>query len=156
MLAMLAAVALAAAQLPVLYPAQVLSVIDGDTVKVTVADWPAPFAIIDVRVDGIDAPEHVRPPAKSACEVRLGLAAQAFARSILKPGDRVVLRWRPGTHDQYFRLLAGVSMPDGSDYAAHMIAAHMARPYTAADLHKAAWCAGGRPIPITPAPPPAR
>ena len=54
---------------PVAYPATVVSVIDGDTVKVHVPGFPVAFDPIGVRINGIDTPEHVMPrpnrPARS-------------------------------------------------------------------------------------------
>jgi micrococcal nuclease len=133
------------------YPATVVSAVDGDTIKVTIADWPTPFRPIDIRIVGIDAPEHAKPLAKSSCEVKLGLKAQAYARSIVQPGDQIVAHYTTGTKDKYLRLLASVTLPDGSDFAARMISAGMARPYGgAAGLSKGLWCKSGKPLPINP------
>lgn len=132
---------LAALAALVVYHGTVLKVIDGDTLKVHVAGFPAAFDPIDVRVMGVDAPEHVKPPAQAECEVALGLKAQAFARTLAAPGQTVTLAWTPGHNDKYRRLLASVTLPGGRDWAATMIAAGMGRAYGgAAGLHKIAWC----------------
>ncbi len=126
----------------VMYPATVLKVIDGDTVRVEVKTWPAPFTPIDVRIKGIDTPEHAFPPAQTRCEVPLGNAAAGFAKSIAKPGDKVKLIYTLGDHDKYGgRILASVKLADGREWGQTLISAGFARPYgTDGNLHKAPWC----------------
>lgn len=138
---------LAALAAAIVYHATVLKVVDGDTLRIHVQGWPAPFDPIDVRVYGVDAPEHVRPPAQAACEVVLGLKASAYARALVKPGQPITVAWQ-GVHDKYGRLLGSVTLPDGRDWASTMITAGMGRAYgTTGSLHKAPWCAD----PTTPA-----
>lgn len=43
------------------YEAEIIRIIDGDTVDVSVALWPGLWAEYSVRVKGIDAPELFRP-----------------------------------------------------------------------------------------------
>lgn len=126
----------------VMYPATVVRVLDGDTVRVEVKSWPAPFNPIDVRIKGIDTPEHSAAQAQTACEVPLGNAAAGFARSIAKPGDKVKLIYTIGDQDKYGgRILAGVKLADGRDWGQTLISAGFARPYgTDGNLHKAPWC----------------
>jgi micrococcal nuclease len=120
--------------------ATVLKVVDGDTLRISVRGWPAPFTPIDVRVVGVDAPEHVRPPAQAQCEVALGLKAQAYARGLVAPGQAVTVTWS-GHHEKYGRLLARVTLPDGRDWGQAMVAAGLARAYGAdGSLHKQPWC----------------
>lgn len=134
---MLLAAALAAA---ITYQGTVLKVIDGDTIKVHVAGFPAFVDPIDVRIYGLDTPEHVMPPAKAACEVALGLKAKAYAVQLVAPGKVVAIHWA-GRREKYGRLLAAVTLPDGRDWAATLIAAKLGRAYgLAGDLHKASWC----------------
>jgi endonuclease YncB( thermonuclease family) len=135
--------ALAAAIATIDYPATVVSVVDGDTLRVTVAGWPEPFDPIAVRVVGIDTPESRRPPAKCAGEVRLGLQAKAFAKGLLHRGDRITVRYTLKARDKYGRLLASVTLPDGSDFAGRQIAAGLARPYDGG--RKSSWCGPAAP-----------
>lgn len=145
-------IALLAAAL--VYHATVIHGVDGDTLRVHVKGFPAPFDPIDVRIYGMDTPEHIRPPAQSDCEVTLGLKAAVFARALVKPGDQVTVTWSQ-KHDKYGRLLGSVTLPDGRDWAATMIAAGFGRPYgTDGNLHKAAWCADPAPVPAVNAPQP--
>lgn len=132
------ALTLAAALATIDYPATVVSVVDGDTLRVTVAGWPAPFDPVAVRVVGIDTPESRRPPAKCAGELRLGGEAKAFAKRLLRKGDQVVVHYTQGARDKYGRLLASVTLPDGSDFAGRQIAAGLARPYDGG--RKSSWC----------------
>lgn len=133
----------------IVYHGTVIRDVDGDTLRVSIPRWPAPFTPIDVRIFGIDTPEHVKPPAQADCEVTLGLKAAVFARALVKPGDTVAITWRRANpHDKYGRLLGSVTLPDGRDWAATMIAAGLGRPYGAdGNLHKAPWCADPTPSP---------
>lgn len=130
---------LTAAAAIVAFPATVVKVVDGDTLKVHVAGFPAPFDPIDVRVEGIDTPEHVKPPAKKVCEVKMGKAAMAYALTFVKAGDQVVIDWTVGHHDKYGRLLGTVTrLPDGADWGQALVAAKMARSYDGGT--KLPWC----------------
>lgn len=130
------------------YPATVVSVTDGDTVRVTVAGWPEPFNPIGVRMAGIDSPEHQKPPARCAAEVKRGLRAKVYAATIVHPGDAVILHWKASERDKYGRLLGRMSLPDGSDFAQRMITAGLARPYNGGA--KSSWCPPRKPKPIPP------
>jgi endonuclease YncB( thermonuclease family) len=125
---------------PIRVDAVVLKVIDGDTLGVDVPAWAGtPFHEWSVRIAEIDTPEKARPPAKCRSEVALGQAASAFAKTLLKAGDRVVLVYTG--HDKYFRLDGRVILPDGRDFAATMIAAGCAAPYDGGK--KRSWCQRG-------------
>ena len=121
------------------YDAQVVSIYDGDTFKVSIPSWPDPFKVIDVRVSGIDTPEHIKPPAKKLCEVKLGVKAIVTAKTLIHPGDQVQLTWNSVIgNDKYFRLLASVTLPDGRNYGDTMIALGAARSYNGGT--KTPWC----------------
>jgi len=136
------------------YPAKVVKVIDGDTIKVVVAGWPAPYNPDDVRIDGIDTPEKRMPPAKSACEVKLGEAASAYAKTVIRVGSTVVVHYDTTKHDKYGRLLGTVTLEDGRDYGKLMVAGGYAKAYDGGT--KAIWCPVHlAPTPVVPAPAPA-
>lgn len=125
----------------IVYQATVLSVTDGDTLRVRVPGWPEAFSPVAVRVYGLDTPEKRKPPARSACEVALGLRASAYAKTLAKPGDAVRVVYKPGRDDKYRRLLADVTLADGRDWAAAMIDAGYARRYGGPyGLTKRPWC----------------
>ena len=77
-----------------LYYAEVVQVIDGDTLDVRVDLWPGVQAVYAVRVRGIDAPELRR----SACEAERLWAEEAKAQvtTLYDPGSRVRLSTTPG------------------------------------------------------------
>jgi micrococcal nuclease len=125
------------------YQVVVEKVIDGDTLKVqALSGWPAfDQPDMDVRIYGIDTPEHIMPPAQAACEVALGIKASTYARSIVAVGSTVILHYTWGYHDKYGRILATVTLPNGQDYGTAMVVAGFARPYGAdGSLHKTPWC----------------
>ena len=71
------------------YMAEVLRVIDGDTIEVSVAIWPGLTVEISARLRGVDAPETFRP----AClrEDLMGRAARDFVERRYHPGDLIRL-----------------------------------------------------------------
>ncbi|NKB37889.1 MAG: hypothetical protein GKR93_12105 [Gammaproteobacteria bacterium] len=62
------------------YDANVVSVIDGDTVIIDVMVWPQQLVRTALRIKGVDTPEK---RTKSACEKELGLAAMQFTKEFL-------------------------------------------------------------------------
>lgn len=97
------------------YPAQVQRVVDGDTVECHVQFSPLEVHDaegVNVRVEGINALE---------LKERFGGEAKAFAEGLLPVGSQVVLIAR--RREKYGRFLAHITLPDGSDFSAHMLAA---------------------------------
>lgn len=80
--------------------ATVVRVIDGDTVVVTIKDYPPIFGSnISIRLRGIDAPEPNEPN---------GPAAKVYVESLLEPGSKV---WLGGmSRDNFFRIVADVRL----------------------------------------------
>jgi micrococcal nuclease len=81
--------------------AQVVRVIDGDTIEARIGD-----AIEDVRLIGVDTPETVKPGTPVEC---FGERASHFTKRLLE-GRRVRLVFGVERHDAYGRLLAYVHM----------------------------------------------
>ena len=124
------ALALAAGE----YHAEVVRVIDGDTVAVVVRAWPQVLIETRIRILGIDAPE-IR--GKCRAEKELAIEAREFVRVQLPVGSKVTLRKvKPdkyaGRHD------ADVWTSRGESVAALLIAKGLARPYAGAA--RAGWC----------------
>lgn len=71
------------------YVAEIVRIIDGDTVAVSVALWPGLRADYSVRVRGIDAPEILRPDCEE--ERAWGEQARAQAERLYPPGQEVRL-----------------------------------------------------------------
>jgi endonuclease YncB( thermonuclease family) len=91
-------------------PATVLSVYDGDTVHL---DMDLGFHIgyrMRVRVVGIDAPELA---------TAAGVAAKAYAGTLLKPGDEVT--FVSHSLDKWGRPLGAIKLADLSDFGQAMI-----------------------------------
>jgi endonuclease YncB( thermonuclease family) len=106
--------------------AQLVSVIDGDTLMVNARPWPQQTISVLVRIRGIDTPElH----AKCSDVRELALAARDVLAEALATGDgRLSLTDISG--DKYFgRVVADVAYDNGRDAASVMLAAGLARPY---------------------------
>ena len=118
------------------YLATLLSVTDGDTLRVRTPWVDTPFEFMAIRVSGVDTPETHRPQAKCADEIAKGVQAKAYVRSLVGPGDKLhfVLRG----HDKYGQLLATVTLADGSDLGSTLITKGFAKAYSGGK--KASWC----------------
>lgn len=93
-----------AADLPGPVPAEVVSVIDGDTIDVTAHPWPGITVSERVRIAVIDTPEIGR--AACPAERERGLQAKARLSALLASGE-VTLTAIEG-RDSYGRILAEV------------------------------------------------
>ena len=113
-------------------PARVVSVYDGDTVRVEAAMWPGMTWKGSVRVDGVDTPE-IR--GKCEAEKVKARAARDFVRARI--GKRVVLvDVRKGKYAG--RVVAGIRLKDGSDLTDLLIRQGHGRPYHGGRRH--GWC----------------
>lgn len=102
----------------------VVRVYDGDTVTVRLDALPAWLGReIGVRVAGIDTPElrDTRTAVRA-----LAYEARELTRLYCRPGAPVTLSGI--TRGKYFRLVATVTC-DGTDIAAALLAAGLAKPY---------------------------
>ena len=123
-------------------PATVVSVYDGDTIKVQAEIWPGVTWAGSVRVLGVDSPER---RGKCSEEKAAALAAKKFVERLV--GGRVLLH---GIKLGKFagRVLANVQIQDGSitddrqlisqDLAELLIDRGHARPYDGGK--RAGWC----------------
>lgn len=124
------------------YTAKVIKETDGDSIRVEIAGWPAPYNPISVRIDYIDTPEKRMPPAKSQCEVTLGKEASKFAATLAPVGSKVTVIYDDKRHDKYGRLLARIRLPNGKDFGQTMISKGYAHDYNGGK--KMPWCAGDK------------
>lgn len=114
--------------------ATILKVVDGDTIDVTICNvHPIIGQAISVRVDAIDTPE-IR--GKCEAEKQLAIKAKNTVISILPIGSQITLK--NIKRDMYFRLLAKVILPDGTNLASELIKLDLARPYDGKT--KQSWC----------------
>jgi len=135
-----AIVAAAAENLPGPVGAQVLRVLDGDTIEVRAHIWLGQEVATRVRLDGVDAPEL-----KGACqhERAMAMRARAYLAARLATADgspaQVSLSdIRAGKYGG--RVLARVRTAGGEDLSHALLAAGLARPY--AGEARRPWCAG--------------
>lgn len=114
-------------------PAEVLAVLDGDTLVVRARIWLGQDVETRIRLDGIDAPEL-----KGKCESERRMAVEARDRvAWLAAGGRVILR-----NIQYGkyagRVVARVETPDGHDFSDALLSAGLARAYDG--RRREPWC----------------
>lgn len=105
--------------------AELIRVIDGDTVLVSAMPWPDHHVTTYVRLRGIDAPElRSRCPAiRSAAE-----QAQSTLTNLLNASPVVALTEISG--DKYYgRVVAALTLADGSDPAEALLSAGLVDPY---------------------------
>lgn len=115
--------ALAAETLPGPYPAEILRVIDGDTVEARIRVWLGQDVTIHVRLRGIDAPElHGRCPG----EREAAAAARDALFRILAAGPVSVTDI--GADKYGGRVDARLHLPDGTDVSAAMLKSGHALP----------------------------
>lgn len=113
-------------------PARVLSVYDGDTVKVEAAMWPGLTWTGSVRVQGVDTPEL---RGKCDGEKRKAVAARDFVSE--RVGKRVTLvNVRKGKYAG--RVVARIRLADGTDLTELLIQARHGRPYDGG--RRRGWC----------------
>ncbi len=130
----------AADRLPGPLPAQVVSVLDGDTLEVRVHIWLGQDLSTRVRLAGIDAPEL-----EGKCDRERDLArrARAYLLARLDPVDAgagaAMVRLREVRYGKFAgRVLARVETWDGTDLGQGLLAAGLARPYDG--RRRASWC----------------
>ena len=128
----LATPALAGELLPGPFAAQVLRVVDGDTIDARVRIWIGQDLTVAVRIRGIDAPEL-----NGRCAEESAMAAKATEQLARLAGAR--LRLTAIGEDKYAgRVLARVENAGGEDVGALMLASGLARPYVGGRRND--WC----------------
>lgn len=128
----------AAETLPGPIPADVVRVVDGDTIQVRAHIWVGQTLDIMVRIADIDAPEIHRP----ACSAERRIADRAKAEVEAVIGESVHL------HQIHLgkyagRIVADAYLPDGRNLSAHLLAEGLAVPMGETDP----WCPAERPAP---------
>ena len=113
-------------------PARVVSVYDGDSIKVEAEIWPGLTWSGSVRVDGVDTPE-IR--GKCDAEKAAAVAARDFVAA--RAGDRVTL-YDVQLGKYAGRVVARVQLDDGADLTHALIDAGHGRPYDGGK--REGWC----------------
>ncbi len=112
--------------------AEVLRVMDGDTIVVRARIWLGQDIETRVRLDGVDTPEM---NGKCERERRMALKARDWVAS-LAAGGKVILR--DIQYGKYAgRVVARVEAPDGEDFSHSLLRAGLGRPY---DGRRRPWC----------------
>lgn len=102
--------------------AQVMRVVDGDTLQVRVRIWLDQDVVVLARLRGIDAPELHGPCAAAGAAARDALAALV--------GDGAVTLRHVGADKYGGRVDAEVTLPDGRDAARTLVQTGFAHPWT--------------------------
>lgn len=130
---LLAGPAAAGEAIPGPVAAEVVRVVDGDTVAVKAHVWPGTTVDVLVRLRGIDTPEI---KGKCAFERDRAQAAKAELERMVASG-RVLLK--DVSHDKYGgRAVARVESDGGADLADQLVALKLAHPYDGGT--KQGWC----------------
>ena len=112
---------------------EMVRVIDGDSIAVRARIWIGTVMDIQVRLDGIDAPEL---DGRCRAERELAEKARSFLAERLAGGTVSLLRIR---NDKYGgRFLARVITSEGDDVGVALVAAGLARTY--GGERRAGWC----------------
>ena len=108
------------------YRAEILNVVDGDTVDMEI-DLGFNIRITErVRLFGIDAPET---RTIDHDEKLRGYAATEFLISHIPPDGMVTIKTRFDKRGKFGRILASIFLDDGTDLNLHMVAEGHAEPY---------------------------
>jgi endonuclease YncB( thermonuclease family) len=116
--------ALASSRLEGPVPAQLIRVIDGDTVEVEIKPWFGVRLITRVRLYGIDAPELHSPCADERARAE---AARDFLQGFVGAEPVYLNNIRRGKY--YGRVIASLSNHEGKDASEALLASGHASPY---------------------------
>jgi endonuclease YncB( thermonuclease family) len=113
--------------------ARVVKVHDGDSFSVQAQVWPGTVVSVSIRVRGVDAPEL-----RSRCpfERRLARRSRAELAGLLANGG--IRLTNIGGDKYYGRVLADITLDDGSDLAQVLLDTGFVRPY--AGKARKRWC----------------
>ncbi len=106
--------------------AELVRVIDGDTLLVNARPWPQQTMEVYVRIRGIDAPEiHAK------CDDIRQAGERALQHLQMLTGQSSQLQLVNISGDKYFgRVLADVRLEDGTDAGHVLLAARLVVPYS--------------------------
>ena len=122
--------------LPGPIPAEVIRIVDGDTVRVRAHIWINQSIEISVRIAGIDAPEIARPDCRA--ERQQADAAKAEVSALI--GADMVRLYNVRLGKYAGRVVADIKAANGTDIATQLVALDLAIPENT-DAH---WCPATR------------
>ncbi len=115
--------------------AQVLKVLDGDTVDVKAHIWIGQEIEISIRLNGIDTPEI-----KGKCQEERSMAEAAQQEIIRLINGKPIRIYNIRLEKYAGRALAEAETANGINIASHMIQKGLARPYHGEK--RGVWCGG--------------
>lgn len=115
------------------FPAEVLRVVDGDTLDVRITVWLGQYLQTRVRLSGIDTPEK---RGKCAEEKKLARDAQQALEKYIETGTVVLKNVTTGKYAG--RVLADVETASGQPLSELLIQNGFARPYQG--KKRLGWC----------------
>lgn len=122
-----------AAPLANIYPAELIKVLDADTIKLRLELYPGLFKEVNLRVAGIDTPEsrhglkNGQPIAE--CEIAQGKKATVYARTLLQQSQSLMVRRIDPRKTKYSRRINGELWFDQNNYGQHLIQQGLAMTY---------------------------
>ncbi|MFS8180915.1 thermonuclease family protein [Pseudovibrio denitrificans] len=134
------------------YKAELIKVIDADTLRVMVEVWPLDYKRVDVRISGVDTPEKRGSGCRALYggkaagvpvhikerENQLGREATAFVKARVEAGATVVLtQVKQGKY--VGRVVAQLALPTGEDLGVLLVESGHAVPYDGG-TKVAPWC----------------
>ena len=117
------------------YPAELIRVIDGDTVRLSIEVWPDLFVETSIRVDGIDTPEK-GGRAKCESERRAAEVTTQYTVDFMALSEQIVVS--EVKHGKFAGRMLGRISVDGVDLGQVLVAAGLAREYQGGA--RATWC----------------
>lgn len=104
------------------YKAQVIRIIDGDTIELDIdlgfyVHIEEKVRVLHKDFTGYDAPETSLRKGVSPEEKALGLEAKSFAEKLLPAGLGITVKTERDKTGKYGRFLAAITLPDGADFA---------------------------------------
>jgi len=118
--------------LPGPIPADVVRIVDGDTVRVRAHVWIDQSIVVSVRIAGIDAPEIGRP--ECSAERQRADEAKAEVASLIGPDMVALHNVRFGKYAG--RVVADIETAAGVDVGTQLVAQELATPEHA----ETGWC----------------
>lgn len=114
------------------YKAELVRVVDGDTIDVTIELWPGLTQRARIRLEGVNTPEK---RTRLQCEKTAGIAATEFAQAFVEQGAITVDGVRNG---KFAGRVLGSVFVDGNSLADALLVSGHARVYTGGKREP--WC----------------
>lgn len=119
------------------FPAEIIKVIDGDTVKVKLTLYPNLYQEVNVRFAGVDAPESRRGKKNGTaipeCEIALGKQVKQYVGETLADVSKIWVKQDIGQKGKYAGRMVGEiwyqQSQDSISLSEHLLHLGMVKPY---------------------------